>query len=238
MRVIYFIELMGLPGSYDSSVYDHFEDKDQEGKWFQKRYAYIQGFEIKTCNVCLGEPPPDVDSADGFVLAGTYHSVHDNTEWQQKMLAWLPGVHNSKKPLLGICGSHQLMAYGLGADVEKRSNGPYAGTFDVNLTDAGKASALFRNIKDIAPFHFANGEQVTSVPEGGTLLASSAEAKVAALFYGNQSYSTQFHPEASAESLGTVWMHSHPDWQRNYHDHDAGDQLIENFFEIVRQESV
>ncbi len=29
---IIFIEMMGVPGSYDASVYDHFEDKDQEGE--------------------------------------------------------------------------------------------------------------------------------------------------------------------------------------------------------------
>ena len=27
---IFFIEMMGVPGSFDASVYDHFEDKDQE----------------------------------------------------------------------------------------------------------------------------------------------------------------------------------------------------------------
>ena len=32
-RVI-FIEMMGVPGSYDASVYDHFDDKDDEGAWF------------------------------------------------------------------------------------------------------------------------------------------------------------------------------------------------------------
>jgi len=34
---IWFIEMMGEPGSYDASVYDDFEDKDREGVWFQKR---------------------------------------------------------------------------------------------------------------------------------------------------------------------------------------------------------
>ena len=30
--------MMGVPGSYDASVYDHFEDTDKEGLWFVKRY--------------------------------------------------------------------------------------------------------------------------------------------------------------------------------------------------------
>ena len=27
---VVFVEMMGVPGSYDASVYDHFEDKDKE----------------------------------------------------------------------------------------------------------------------------------------------------------------------------------------------------------------
>ena len=34
LKRVVFIEMMGIPGSYDARVYDHFEDKDQEGLWF------------------------------------------------------------------------------------------------------------------------------------------------------------------------------------------------------------
>ena len=48
---IVFVEMMGVPGSYDASVYDHFEDRDQEGLWFVKRYAGVDGVSITACNV-------------------------------------------------------------------------------------------------------------------------------------------------------------------------------------------
>ena len=61
---IVFIEMMGVPGSYDASVYDHFEDKDNEGLWFIKRYSHIPGISIDTRNVCTGESLPQPAEVD------------------------------------------------------------------------------------------------------------------------------------------------------------------------------
>ncbi len=103
---IYFIEMMGVPGSFDASVYDHFVDRENEGQWFVKRYRHLPGCVIETCNVCLGETLPLPLEVDGLVLVGSYNSVHDYTEWQQQMRAWLPVMRQNRIPILGVCGSH------------------------------------------------------------------------------------------------------------------------------------
>jgi len=151
------------------------------------------------------------------------------------MRAWLPEMRQQKKPILGVCGSHQLLAHNAGADVRRLKGGPFAGTFPVNLTAAGKSSPLLRGIDDEDCFHYANGEHVVGVPEGTTLLASSTRVPVAALDYGDHCYSTQFHPEGSDHTLGTVWRYKAPELMNNYHEDDRGDRLVENFFEIVKQ---
>ena len=232
-RPVYFIEMMGVPGSYDASVYDHFEDKDQEGLWFQKRFGHLPGVSISTCNVCLGESLPTAEEVAGLVLAGSYNSVHDNTGWQQAMRAWLPVMRRLQKPILAICGSHQLLSHMEGAEVAGVAEGPYAGTFPVQQTDAGRASPILAGIADGAGFHFANGEHVVEVPAGATLLASSGRVPVAALDFGNHCYSTQFHPEGTHETLGTVWRHKAPHLMARYHDRQAGAQLVENFLRLV-----
>lgn len=234
MRIC-FIEMMGEPGSYDASVYDDFEYRDQEGIWFQKRYAHVPGITIQTTNVCIGEPLPEPGEVDGLVLAGSYNSVHDQTPWQDRVLEWMPVMREAGLPLLGICGSHQLIGYYLGAVVEWLAEGPYAGTFSTELTDGGRESPLMYDIENGDAFHYANAEHVTAVPPGATLLASSGRVPVAALDYGNHWYSTQFHPEASAHSLGIIWKNSKPELFDQYHDDDRGDRLVENFFEIVRR---
>ncbi len=231
---IVFIEMMGVPGSYDASVYDHFEDKDQEGLWFVKRYAHVPGITIETCNVCLGESLPAPETVDGLVLAGSYNSVHDHTDWQRAVRAWLPGMRRQRIPILGICGSHQLLAHAEGADVVPVDGAPFAGTFPVRLTAAGRVSPLMRDIADDDCFHYANSEHVTEVPAGSTLLASSSKVPVAALDFGDHCYSTQFHPEATDETLGTIWRFKAPELMSRYHTREQGDRLVENFLQLAR----
>ena len=233
LKRIYFIEMMGTPGSYDASVYDHFEDKDKEGLWFVKRYSHLAGISITTCNVCIGDVLPGHREVDGLVLAGSYNSVHDHTEWQRQVRNWLPVMRDHKIPVLAVCGSHQLLAHASGAEVERLDGGPFAGTFPIQLTEAGKSSPIMKSISDDACFQYANGEHVVTIPDGSTLLASSSRVPVAALDFGSHCYSTQFHPEGSHETLSTVWRFKAPELMRNYHDREAGDQLVENFLQLV-----
>ena len=233
MKRIFFIEMMGEPGSYDASVYDHFDDKDNEGLWFVKSFNHIVDISINTCNVCLGEKLPGPEEVDGLVLAGTYNSVLDFTQWQQKVRNWLPQMWSQKIPILAICGSHQLVSHLYGSDIEILSQGPYAGTFPISLTGAGRSSPIMNGIADEAVLQFANSEHVVNVPEGSTLLASSGRVPVAALDFGDHCYSTQFHPEGTHQTLGTVWRFKNPELIENYRPEDNGKRIVENFLELV-----
>ena len=230
---IFFIEMMGVPGSFDTSVYNHLDDKEDEGAWFVKRFGHVEAVSIQTRNVCIGETLPEITEVDGLVLAGTYNSLHDHTDWQQRVRAWIPTMRAQKIPILGICGSHQMIANIEGSPVEKLYGGPFAGTFPVSLTAAGKTSPLFQGVVDQDCFHYANSEQVVDVPVGAALLASSSKVPVAALDYGNHCYTTQFHPEGSELTLGPIWQHKAPQLMQYYHADDRGDRLVENFLRLV-----
>lgn len=230
---IFFIEMMGVPGSFDASVYNHLPEREDEGQWFVKRFSHLPGISIETRNVCLGADLPGHEAVDGLVLAGSYNSVHDNTDWQRRVRAWIPEMRRQRVPLLGICGSHQLIAHAAGVGVERLVDGAFAGTFPVCLTAAARNSPLFSGIADQDCFHYANGEHVVEVPPGATLLASSAKVPVAALDYGDHCYTTQFHPEGTELTLGPIWQHKAPELMRNYHPDDKGDRLVENFLQLV-----
>ncbi len=230
---IFFIEMMGVPGSFDASVYDHLPEREDEGLWFVNRYSHLPGISIETRNVCIGEDLPDIGEVDGLVLAGTYNSVHDHTDWQGRVREWLPRMRAQRVPMLGICGSHQMIAHSEGVDVELLTDGPFAGTFPVEITAAGKASPLLEGIAEEDCFHYANSEHVVEVPANATLLASSSRVPVAMLDYGDHCYTTQFHPEGSDQTLGPIWQHKAPHFMQYYHDRDKGDRLVENFLRLV-----
>mgnify|MGYP002629792889 CR=1 FL=1 len=188
LKQVFFIEMMGKPG-----------------------------ISINSRDVCIGEPLPTPIQANGLVLAGSYNSVHDNTAWQRAVRAWLPVMRAHRVPILAICGSHQLLCHMHGANVEGLNQGPCAGTFPVQLTEAGQSSPLMTSLPEGSRFQSANSEHVPAVPDGSTLLASSDRCPVAALGFGDHCYSTQFHPEATHETLGAVWRHKAPERMANYH---------------------
>jgi GMP synthase-like glutamine amidotransferase len=230
---ICFVGMLGTPGSFDASVYDHYPDTDDEGSWFITRFGGIDGFALETCNISHGDPLPDLANLDGIILGGSHNSVHDNTEWQQRLRDWLPILRAKNIPILAICGSHQLLAQGKGASVERFVEGPYAGTLPIEMTPAGQASELMKSIPGDACFQFGNSQHVTTVPKDAVLLAGSGRNPVAVLDFGNHCYATQFHPECTHDHLSTIWKYSNPSLMGNYFAEENGYKLVANFFGIV-----
>lgn len=230
---ICFVEMLGAPGSYDASLYENIEGKDNEGIWFAKRFGGIDGFTLETCNISRGAPLPEPTRYDGIILGGSHNSVLDQTEWQERLLNWLPSLFDASIPVLAICGSHQLLAQRQGATVADLADGPYAGSLPIAITQAGLGSALLKSIPKNACFQFGNSQHVEEVPKGATLLASSGRNPVAVLDFGNHCYSVQFHPECTDEQISTIWCNTHPERMQNYFAEDNGYKLVSNFFGIV-----
>jgi GMP synthase (glutamine-hydrolysing) len=232
MRVV-FLSILGEPGSYDPSVYDSIAGRDNEAVWMQDYLKDVPDLDLEVPRLCLGDSIPDPDSADAFILGGSYNSVHDAYPWQKALLGWFPAVERAGKPLFGICGGHQLMAYYFGQPVTKLEGGPAAGTQPVSLTDAGREFALFESLNNPVDFHFANFEQVSGCPADAEVLATTPRLAYAALRYANGWLSTQFHPETTAEILATSWSHSRPDIAKSYRENQNGIRVLRNFLEGV-----
>ncbi len=234
MRLCY-LSILGEPGTYDASVYADLPGGDDECAWIRGRFGYLADVEIGGARVSHGEAIPDPASADAFILGGSYNSVHDDFPWQRALLAWFGELRAADKPLLGICGGHQLLSQFAGAAVTGVAEAPIAGTHSVGLTEAGRAAPLFAGLTDPATFHFANFEQVAAPPAGARILAATDRLPAAALDYGGNWYSVQFHPEADAHGLAISWAPTRPDLAAAYRDHPDGTRVIENFVALARR---
>lgn len=231
---LFFVSILGEPGSYDPSVYKEAPGGDNECRWFMEDFAYLEGVEILGARVSHGDPLPAPESADAFILGGSYNSVHDDFPWQREVLAWFDHVKDAERPLLGICGGHQLMGLYFKAEVGPVPAAPIAGTEAVALTDKGRHSPLFAGLSDIPAFHFANYEHVLQRPAGAEILARHEHIPVAALSFSDRWFSVQFHPEAQAESLAMSWRPTHPDFAAAYTENGLGKRLIENYLAIAK----
>ena len=235
MKRVLFVSMIGQPGRYDPAVYEDQPGGDNEVHWVflqLRELGLADRIEYHGVFVCRGEALPDPQEADAVILGGSYHSVHDDLDWQHATRGWLQRYRGTGRPLLGICGGHQMIAELDGAPVRHIDGGSkLAGTLPVRLTAAGRGHFLFEGYGAEPEFHFANEEHVAALPAGATLLATRAELPCAALDHGGGWCSVQFHPEATADSMVVSWRPTHPEFAANYRPLANGNLLLKNFLQ-------
>ena len=103
-------------------------------------------------------------------------------------------------PTLGICLGAQMMANVLGSKVYRGDNGFEIGWFPLDINEDGRKTAM-RHF-DRAETHTLSWHGDTfDMPDGATLLASSAQYRHQAFAYGRNALALQFHCEITPAML-------------------------------------
>lgn len=235
-KKLFFLGQLGAPGRYDPAIFAGQPGGDDEIQWFDQM---LQGLGLNDVvdfqgrSVCNGAAVPNLDEADAVVVGGSYHSVHDDLDWQQALRGYLSQLRNQRPevPVFGICGGHQQMSMALGGDVKPLDGGARVGTFPVLLSDDGRFSPLFDGV--IPRFHFGNEEHVPEAPAGATVLATAQGMPACALDYGANWMSVQFHPEVTADCITASWGPKASSVAHHYEETPEAPQVIANFLKAT-----
>lgn len=164
------------------------------------------GVTMHTVELDTGEPIPPMDEFDALMVMGGPMDV-----WQKAIHPWLEPeiaairewVAVRRRPFLGFCLGHQLLAEALGGNVEPASQSEI-GVMTVELTEAGRNSAFLVDVPREIPCFQWHSAEITGAPDGAEILASSPACAINAMSWGNHAFSIQFHVEITATTV-TEW---------------------------------
>ena len=171
-----------------------------------RKFLREDGHDYDAIELDAGEELPSIDGYDGLWVLGGPMDV-----WQEDEHPWLAAekacirdaVEGRGLPFLGLCLGHQLLAEALGGSVGP-SRTPEIGVMDVQLTEAGATGVIFDGFPEAFPCLQWHSAEVTKVPAGADVLATSPACTVQALKWGPRAYSAQFHIEIEADTV-TNW---------------------------------
>ena len=174
-----------------------------EGPAHIARIATAQGISLEGTRLYKGEPLPQPDEADLFIIMGGPMGVHDTGEFPflKEECAFIERALRAEKKLLGICLGAQLMAHVLGAAVT-RNRHREIGWFPVNTVPEKSDEKNF--LPQVLPQEFYalhwHGDTF-AIPESAQLVASSEACTNQAFLYKDQALGFQFHLESTVESV-------------------------------------
>ncbi len=150
-------------------------------------------WEFDRFDTTRGEYPASFDDYDAVLLTGSKADSFSDEPWVQTLRGHVTELLKQRKKLLGICFGHQLIAYCLGAQVGRASQGWGMGRMDYEWVGA---TPLTRDAADNAVSLLASHQdQVMSLPVGATLQARSEFCPVAAYSVDDRVFCIQPHPE-------------------------------------------
>ncbi|WP_110670600.1 type 1 glutamine amidotransferase [Salinicola halophilus] len=144
---------------------------------------------------CLDEELPtaeDIATIDGWLITGSKHGVNDGHAWIERLSEFVRTLYAARRPLVGVCFGHQLIAHALGGEVEKSPRGWGIGVSFNRVIERPSWMVPARERLDLLVSH---QDQVKALPPETRVLAESDFCPFYVIEVGGCFLGVQGHPE-------------------------------------------
>ena len=172
----------------------HFPEELQEGVGdygeIYQRLLSNRGYDFAVYPVVDGIFPDGPTACDAWLISGSKFGAYEDLPWIPPLEDLIRAIHTSKRPLVGICFGHQIIAQALGGKVDKFTGGWGIGRQTYHFDQGDLALNAWHQ------------DQIVALPPEARVVGSSASCQFAALAYGDHVLTMQPHPEFGAPEMG------------------------------------
>jgi GMP synthase-like glutamine amidotransferase len=178
------------------------DDARRLGDWLTEA-----GAELHVIRAYAGEPlPADLTGYAGLVVMGGAQPAYDvdgqpASPWFPELRALLRAAVAKRVATLGVCLGGQLLADALGGRVEPSRSGPEIGASLIAKRDMAELDPLFATVPFTPDVYQWHVDEITTLPPGSILLASSPRIPHQAFRLGDRAWGLQFHIECDQPML-------------------------------------
>lgn len=156
---------------------------------------HMPDLELVWFDVVNGGLPDNPDDCDAYICTGSRYSVYENRDWILRLHAHVRELAAARKPFVGICFGHHLLAQALGGKVGRADQGWGVGILEMSIV---QSEAWMQPPRPQCRLQYMHADQVRRLPPQSEVLAIASHCPVAMFRVNGTMLGIEGHPEFPA----------------------------------------